>query len=102
MTHTVELSSILSASKNQVSANLSLDDSGPVVILGLTEGMYFELNEVGARIWQLIQQPRSVQSLRDTLLDEYDVQIEQCEKDLLTLAGELVERGLAVVVDEPA
>ena len=93
--------SVLAVSPNQVSADLSTDSSGAVVILGLKDGMYFELSEVGARIWHLIQQPRSVQAIVATLLDEYDVPAEQCESDVLDLAREMLERGLVVVVDEP-
>jgi hypothetical protein len=37
--------------------------------------------------------------VRDALIEEYDVDTEQCEKDMLRLAGELVDRGLAVVAD---
>lgn len=93
--------SLLVASQNQVSADLSSDQSGNVVILGLKDGMYFELNEVGARIWHLVQQPRSIQSVLDTLLEEYEVSAEQCETDLLSLAEAMLKRGLVDLVDEP-
>jgi hypothetical protein len=93
--------SLLVASQNQVSADLSSDQSGDVVILGLKDGMYFELNEVGARIWHLVQQPRSIQSVLDTLLDEYDVSLAQCEADVLSLAEAMLTRGLVDLVDEP-
>lgn len=93
--------SVLVASENQVSADLSSDQSGDVVILGLKDGMYFELNEVGARVWQLVQQPRSIQSVLDTLLDEYDVSAAQCEADVLSVAETMFKRGLVDNVDEP-
>ena len=47
------------------------------------------------------QQTNSIESVRNTVLLEYDVGIDECERDLLKLATELVDRGLAVVVDEP-
>lgn len=93
--------SLLVASQNQVSADLSSDQSGDVVILGLKDGMYFELNEVGARVWHLVQQPRSIQSVLDTLLDEYDVSAAQCETDVFSLAEAMLKRGLVDIVDEP-
>jgi hypothetical protein len=101
MTLTLKQASVLAVSPDQVSADLSTDQSGAVVILGLRDGMYFELNEVGARVWQLIQQPRSVQSIIDTLLDEYEVAADQCENDVVALATEMHQHGL-VVIDEPA
>jgi hypothetical protein len=101
MTVTLTRASVVVVSPDQVSADLSTDQSGAVVILGLRDGMYFELSEVGARVWQLIQQPRSVQSIIDTLLDEYDVSADQCESDVVALATEMHRHGL-VVVDGPA
>lgn len=91
--------STLVASRNQVSADLSPNTTGEVVILGLKDGMYFELNEVGARIWQLIQEPRTVRSVITALLEEYDVPREQCEADVLSMAGQMIRRGLAEVYD---
>ncbi len=67
------------------------------MILGLKDGMYFEVNEVGARIWQMIQEPRTVTSVIAALLDEYDVTSEQCEADVLSIAGEMIRRGLAEI-----
>ncbi|MBK6972772.1 MAG: PqqD family protein [Sterolibacteriaceae bacterium] len=89
--------STLVASRNQVSADLSPNGTGEVVILGLKDGMYFEVNEVGARIWQMIQEPRTVTSVIAALLDEYDVTSEQCEADVLSIAGEMIRRGLAEI-----
>lgn len=89
--------STLVASQNQVSADLSPNGTGEVVILGLKDGMYFEVNEVGARIWQMIQEPRTVRSVIAALLDEYDVTSEQCEADVLSIAGEMIRRGLAEI-----
>jgi hypothetical protein len=93
--------SVLMASPDQVSADLPADLSAAVVILGLKDGNYFELNEVGARVWHLIQQPRSIRSVIGAITDEYEVLAEQCEKDVLDLAGEMLQRGLIVIVDEP-
>lgn len=86
--------STLVASKQQVSATLAADTSKGAVILGLSEGKYFELNEVGARIWNLIQQPRSVQSIVETLMTEYDVDAERCESDVYSLANQMLARSL--------
>jgi hypothetical protein len=64
------------------------------VILDLKAGVYYGLNSMGARIWNLIQQPRTVQELRDTILEEYDVDPARCERDLLALLKDLVDREL--------
>lgn len=100
MTVKLTRNSILAASQEQVSADLSNDKSQGAVILGFRDGMYFELNEVGSRIWYLIQEPRSIQSILEVLMEEYDVSVEQCEADILGLANQLLSRGLIEVRDE--
>lgn len=93
--------SVLVVSQDQVSADLSPDLCGEeVVILDLKDGIYYELSEVGARIWELIQQPHSVQAVLDTLLAEYNVDATQCEADLLALVEDLARHGLVEIEDE--
>lgn len=98
MTH-VTRASLLVASPDQISADISRDLSGDVVILHLKNGVYYELNETGARVWGLIQQPCSFGTVLETLLAEYDVDAKQCEADLLTLVHDMVGRGLIEVRD---
>jgi hypothetical protein len=92
-----ELQTIVCASKEQVSCDLL----GEAVILDLKNGIYYGLDEVGARIWTLIQQPRRVQEILETLLSEYDVELERCEYDLLSLLRELKSRGLVEESNAP-
>jgi hypothetical protein len=81
---------VVSASKDLVSSKIS----GEGVILNLRSGIYYGLDEVGNRIWELIQTPRSVKEVQATLLDEYDVMPEQCEQDILSLLQVLADEDL--------
>jgi Coenzyme PQQ synthesis protein D (PqqD) len=76
---------------------VSCDLSGEAVILSLKSGMYYGLNAVGARVWSLIQVPMTVDDLRAALLQEYDVEPQRCERELLTLLEELAAQGLIEV-----
>ncbi|QLQ25673.1 MAG: PqqD family protein [Dechloromonas sp.] len=67
------------------------------VILDLASGTYFGLDPVGARIWQLLGEGRTLAETCATMLEEYDVESEQLEKDVLRLGGELLERGLVML-----
>ena len=60
----------------------------------------FVLNEVGARIWELIDRGRSVQQIEELLLEEFDTTPEQLEEDLLRLLGQLQELGAIEAVTE--
>lgn len=78
------------ASDDQVSTALG-DET---VILGMADGVYYGLDAVGARIWALLATPHRVSQLVGTILDEFDVSAEQCERDVLALLDELSERRL--------
>ena len=84
------------ASQDQVSCDLSVE----AAIFNLKSGVYFGLNTVGASIWKLIQEPRTIKEIRDVLVDEYDVEPKRCEKDILELLQELSTQGLIEIVDE--
>ena len=75
--------SIIKVGKEQVACDLA----GEAVILSLKSGQYFGLNEVGTQIWNLIQEPKTVGAVFEALLQEYDVALDQLERDLLALLG---------------
>jgi sulfur transfer complex TusBCD TusB component (DsrH family) len=75
-------------------------DTGEVYLV--KDGIAYGLNPVGRRIWELIQQPTMVSQVRDTLLQEYDVEAERCTQELLELLEDLIARGLAERVDGQA
>jgi len=85
--------SVISVTKEAVHC----DVEDEVVILGLKNGVYYGLNPVGAFIWNLIQKPKTVSEIRNAVLDEYDVEKEVCEKDLMELLGELLDKGIIKV-----
>lgn len=87
--------SIIVAAKDQVSCDLA----GETAILNLKDGIYYGLNPVGARIWDLIRTPMTMSEIRDTLLREYDVDPVRCERDLLELVQKLADVGLIKVDD---
>jgi len=92
--HALSTESVVVAAKNQVSSDLA----GEAVILQVRSGRYFGLEQVGARIWQMIGEPRRVADIRDTILREYDVGRERCEQDVVTLLEQLAAEGLVEVV----
>jgi hypothetical protein len=73
------------------------DLQGEAVLLNLNTGTYFGLDPVGTRIWNLLQEQRSLQQILDCLLQEYDVTEAQCREDLLNLIGQMQEKGLVEV-----
>ena len=77
-------------SKDQVSCDLA----GEAAILNLRNGVYYGLDPVGARVWNLIQQPTTFDKIREALLAHYDVEPVQLEPDIEELLTKLAEQGL--------
>jgi Coenzyme PQQ synthesis protein D (PqqD) len=70
---------------------------GETMLLDLASGTYFGLDAVGSRVWQLIEdQGVTLAGACDILVGEYEVSREDLERDVLALAGQLVENGLIV------
>jgi hypothetical protein len=85
--------SIVIATPEQVSCALGEESA----VLNLKNTVYYGLNPVGARVWNLLQQQRTVGELRDALVDEYDVDAGRCERDLLELLEKMRSEGLILV-----
>jgi len=73
---------------------LSQEVNGETVLLDLDGESYFGLNEVGTRIWQLLNEGLNVGLVLDTLDEEYDVERKQLESDVEELLESLLGPGL--------
>lgn len=87
---------LLVATKQQVSCELG-DEAA---ILNMKNSVYYGLDPVGARIWQLLQQPTSMSAIRDVIVREYDVIPQQAESDLRALLERLLGEGLVELADD--
>ena len=66
------------------------------VMLDLANGAFFGLDLVGARIWQLLMEGKTLVEICEVMVDEYDVTRENIERDLLALLDDLKAHGLIV------
>lgn len=89
----LSLHTIVVASAEQVSCPLGEE----AAILNLKNSVYYGMNPVGARVWELLKQPQRVSELRDVLVDEYEVEQERCAQDLLALLQKMRDEGLIEV-----
>jgi hypothetical protein len=80
----------------------SCDLEGEAVILNVGTGLYHGLNEAGSTVWKHLAEPVRVAALRDSLLDQYDVQPDRCLTDLLSVLRDLLEADLIEVCDADA
>jgi hypothetical protein len=67
---------------------------GDAVLLDLKTGVYFGLDKVGTRIWQLMGDKGQLSGVVSQMEEEFDVARECCEGDVVSLARRLEEEGL--------
>ena len=79
---------------------LSQEVNGETVLLDLEGESYFGLNEVGTRVWQLLQSKPTIGETMDTLADEYDVSRKLLESDVGELLDKLADAGLINVLSD--
>lgn len=74
--------------------------SGEMVILDLERGIYFGLNPVGTRIWELLGEGRPATEICQVIPQEYDVGAGEAQADVMALLAELLSRSLIVPTGE--
>lgn len=92
----IDRDSVVVAAKEQVSRNTGRE----TVVAGLRKGRYYALSDVGARVWELVQQPIAARDLQQVITQEYEVPPERCEADLLRLLSDLADEQLICVSDD--
>src|SRR3984885_10079416 len=98
MDASLSVHSIVSASPEQVSCPLGEE----AAILNLKNTVYYGLNPVGASVWNMLQQPKSIAELRDALIECYEVEPARCEQDLFDLLEKMQSEGLIQIQDVAA
>lgn len=80
---------------------LSRELGGETVLLNLESGVYYGLDAVGTRAWNLLAENRPLADVRAVMLEEFDVPADTLERDLTSLVQDLCDKQLLVPA-EPA
>jgi Coenzyme PQQ synthesis protein D (PqqD) len=70
---------------------------GEAVLLNLKSGVYFGLDPVGTRIWQLFAEHEVLSEVARAVVAEYDVAEDKCSEDLLKLVDDLEKQDLVSI-----
>jgi hypothetical protein len=93
---TITMKTIVERSDDFITS--SIDDE--LVMMSLEKGIYYGLDSIGSHIWQYLATPVPVQTLCHQLTDQFEVDLAQCETDVLAFLNELLDEGMIHVVDQ--
>jgi hypothetical protein len=79
---------------------VSADLGEEMAVLNLESGSYLGFNATAAHAWRLLEAPRSIESLCESMTTEFDVAPEQCRQALGKLLAKLEANGLVIAVDQ--
>jgi hypothetical protein len=95
---TISNRSVVKRSPNHVATDMA----GETVVLDMKSGMYYGMDSVASSIWNLIEEPKTLQEIRAAILEEYDIDAESCDRDVQAFVGALESAGLVEVSNEHA
>lgn len=67
---------------------------GAAVLVIPHQHLYFAINRVGARIWELLAEPQSLETLAAILATEFDIDEPQCRQEADAFLQQLVAQNL--------
>jgi hypothetical protein len=70
----------------------SMDDE--MVMMSIDQGEYYGLNNIGARIWHLLENPLSIDDLVKLLTKEFEVSEADCFNDIFPFLESLIEKKI--------
>ena len=73
---------------------LTQEVEGEMVLLDLEGGQYYVLDDVGTRMWRLLEEHGDVDAIVRTMLDEFDVDEARLRADVDALVAKLGAAGL--------
>lgn len=66
------------------------------VLMSVQAGHYFSLDEVGRRVFELLETPQTLRALCSSLCSEFEVSSPVCEQELTGFVDELLANGVLI------
>jgi hypothetical protein len=83
----------------QQPGNLVTNMDGEKVMLSVQNGKYYNLGEIGGLIWDLANEPIEVNKMIETILLQYEVNLEDCTNHILDFLESLKNEDLIKLAD---
>ena len=73
---------------------IAAEMDGDLVMMSVERGAYFGIGGVGTRVWELLEQPHSVDQLCAAIVAEYEVDEGVCRRDVVEFVQKLLDEKL--------
>ena len=70
-----------------------------IVMMDIEKGKYFSMNPVATHIWDLLEEPTSLEELCNTLTLEFEVDASTCKEDVEHFITEMLKFSLLKEVE---
>ncbi|MDF2660700.1 MAG: metallophosphoesterase [Paenibacillus sp.] len=86
----LELDQVVMQSDGFLASNMN-DEK---VMMSVESGKYYNLGSIGGRIWELIESPTSVRQVVTSLREEYEIDQDACERQVLSFLQTMLTEKL--------
>ncbi len=70
---------------------------GDLVMMSIEQGEYYGVGGVGPRIWELLEEPMSIDALTAKICSEFEVEEARCREDMTQFVTQMSEMGLVQI-----
>jgi hypothetical protein len=67
---------------------------GNIILFDARQRRYYDLDALAALVWNLVQSPITLAEIRDAVLEQFDLEPERAEQDILQVLDEMETNGL--------
>src|SRR3954454_4945913 len=75
---------------------------GEIVALHVDNGTCYGFNGTASAVWRMLDRPRRLEEMCDDLIGEYEVEPDQCEREVMDVLCDLEADGLVEIEGMPA
>jgi len=89
----MDLNKIISRSDNYVFNEVD----GELVMMNIETGSYASLNETGKSIWLQLENPKTIDSVIENLISEYEIDRTTCEQEVFPFVEKMVKDEILIL-----
>ena len=72
---------------------------GDLVMMSIDRGEYYGVSGVGPRVWELLEEPISIDALTNKICSEFEVEEARCREDMVQFVTQMSEMGLVQMAE---